>query len=65
MSLRERREHRVFMKLLQMIPGLEERLVQSSEPEVVLIADLVSPPTCPWPPTQIISDQERCIECPI
>ena len=40
--LRERREHRVFSKLLQMVPGLEERLVGSSEPEVVLIADLVS-----------------------
>ena len=40
--LRERREHRVFSKLLQMVPSLEERLVGSSEPEVVLIADLVS-----------------------
>jgi hypothetical protein len=39
---RERREHRVFTKLLQMVPGLEERLVSSSEEEVVFIADMVS-----------------------
>jgi hypothetical protein len=39
--LRERREHRVFTKLLQMIPGLEERIMNSSEEEVGFIADLV------------------------
>jgi hypothetical protein len=38
---RERREHRVFTKLLQMVPGLEERLMNSSEEEVVFVADLV------------------------
>jgi hypothetical protein len=38
---RERREHRVFTKLLQMIPGLEERIMNSSGEEVGFIADLV------------------------
>lgn len=40
-DVRERREHRVFTKLLQMVPGLEERLMNSSEEEVVFVADMV------------------------
>lgn len=39
---RERREHRVFGVLLQMIPGLESRLMNGDEDEVIHIADLVS-----------------------
>jgi len=39
---RERREHRVFQQLLQMIPGLEDRLMSGSADDVVHIADLVS-----------------------
>jgi hypothetical protein len=40
---REGREHRVFDALLQMVPGLEQRLVQSSDDDdVVRIAELVS-----------------------
>jgi hypothetical protein len=42
---RERREHRVFTKLLQMIPGMEERIMNSSEEEVTFVADLVRAPT--------------------
>ena len=38
---RERREHRVFRSLLSAVPGLEDRLVNSSEEEVRMIADLV------------------------
>lgn len=38
---REQREHRVFQLLLQMIPGLEERLVEGSEENVLHIAELV------------------------
>jgi len=38
---RERREHRVFMRLLEMVPGLEERLLDRSEEGVVHIAELV------------------------
>jgi hypothetical protein len=38
---RERIEHRVFKQLLQMIPGLEERVLGGSEEEVIHIADLV------------------------
>jgi hypothetical protein len=38
---RERREHRVFRSLLNAVPGLEERLITSSEDEVRMIADLV------------------------
>lgn len=32
----------VFQKLLQMVPGLEERLLNGSEEETVFVADLVS-----------------------
>jgi hypothetical protein len=39
---RQRREHRVFQALLQMVPGLEERLVEGSDDEVVAIAETVS-----------------------
>ena len=38
---RERREHRVFNVLLQMIPGLQDRLVEASAEEMVHIGDLV------------------------
>ena len=38
---REEQEHRIFQSLLQMIPSLEGRLVESSEEELRLIADLV------------------------
>lgn len=38
---RERKEYAVFRDLLRMIPGLEGRLMESSEEEVVAIADLV------------------------
>jgi hypothetical protein len=41
MQIRERREHRVFRLLVQMIPGLEERLVNSTEAEVRFIAEQV------------------------
>ena len=50
------------MKLLQMIPGLEERLMRSSEEELVLIAELL----CFCPPVLLgltsFSDTERCIQ---
>jgi hypothetical protein len=39
--LRERREHRIFQLLLQMIPGLEDRLLNGSEENVTHIAELV------------------------
>jgi hypothetical protein len=38
---RERREHRIFQLLLQMVPGLEERLVEGSEENVLHVAELV------------------------
>ena len=41
MFTRQRREHRVFMLLLQMVPGLEERLVEGSEENVLHVAELV------------------------
>ena len=40
-TFREEKEHHVFQSLLQMIPGLEARLLESSEEELRLIADLV------------------------
>lgn len=39
---RQRREHRVFEALLQMIPGLEDRLMNGSEEDIVAVAELVS-----------------------
>jgi hypothetical protein len=38
---RERREHQVFRILLQMIPGMEDRLMEGSEEDIVHIAELV------------------------
>lgn len=38
---RERREHAIFKELLKTIPGLEERLVQGSEDELAIVAELV------------------------
>lgn len=38
---RERREYKVYRQLLQMVPGLEERLVSGSDEEVTHIGDLV------------------------
>jgi hypothetical protein len=41
-SVRERREHRVYETLLKTIPNFEERLMNSSEEEIAMIADLAS-----------------------
>ncbi|KAG2045968.1 hypothetical protein BDR06DRAFT_840534, partial [Suillus hirtellus] len=38
----ERREHRVFQELLKSVAGLEERLMQSGEDEVDIVAELAS-----------------------
>lgn len=38
---RERREHQVFRTLLQMIPGMEDRLMEGSDEDIVHIAELV------------------------
>ena len=37
----ERREHRVFTALLQMVPGLEDRLTNGGGSDVVSIAEMV------------------------
>ncbi|KAH7919885.1 hypothetical protein BV22DRAFT_1050765 [Leucogyrophana mollusca] len=37
----ERREHRVFRSLLQMVPGLEERLMTGEAEDAVTVAELV------------------------
>jgi hypothetical protein len=37
----EDREHRIFLALLHLIPGLEARLLSCSAEEVRLVADLV------------------------
>jgi hypothetical protein len=39
---RQRHEHGVFQALLQMVPGLEERLMEGSEDDIVAIAEKVS-----------------------
>ena len=65
---RERREHRVFKELLQMVPGLEERLLQSSEEEARLVADLVRQHILVLTPSQssqLGQDPKRCFECKI
>ncbi|KAG2100217.1 uncharacterized protein F5147DRAFT_813447 [Suillus discolor] len=38
----ERREHRVFQELLKSVAGLEERLMQSGEDEVDIVAELLT-----------------------
>lgn len=37
----ERREHRVFETLLQMVPGLQERLLEGGDDDVVIIAEML------------------------
>ena len=46
MIFRERREHRVYRLLLEMVPGLEERLLNGSEEDLIHIADLVGGRKC-------------------
>ena len=41
MFCRESREHRIFLALLRMIPGLEPRILGSSNEELRIVADLV------------------------
>ena len=40
LAYRQRREHRIFGTLLRMVPGLEDRLLES-EDETVVIAEMV------------------------
>jgi hypothetical protein len=39
--VRERREHRVFNQLLQMIPGLKERLMDGCTEDIKHVGELV------------------------
>ena len=41
MLIRERRENKVYLTLLQSVPGLEEQLLTGSDEELVIIAELV------------------------
>lgn len=41
LEYRARKEHRAFQKLLQMVPRLTERLLESSDEESMMMADLV------------------------
>ena len=41
MFQREHREHCVYQELLKAVPGLEERLVNGSEEELAIVAELV------------------------
>jgi hypothetical protein len=47
---REKREHRVFLALLMIVPGLQERLTEESNEGIMHIADLV----CTVPGNQLI-----------
>lgn len=38
---REHREHKVYLRLMQMIPGLEERLINGTDEYILHIAELV------------------------
>ena len=40
--IRQQREHRVFQKLLQMVPGLEERIMSRNDGEVIEVSEYVS-----------------------
>ena len=41
LKYRARKEHRAFQKLLQMVPRLTERLIEASDEESTIVADLV------------------------
>jgi hypothetical protein len=41
-NYRQRREHGVFRVLLQMVPGLEDRLIEGSEEDILSVAVMVS-----------------------
>lgn len=58
----ERKEQAVFKEMLRVIPGLERRLMESSEEEVITIADLVrySLVFIPILIYVLNSDSERC-----
>jgi hypothetical protein len=58
---REKREHHVFKSLLQMIPGLEQRLMETSEEEIGLIGDLVSYDCLSHPILITAQDPERFV----
>ena len=52
-AFRQRREHHVLHVLLQMVPGLEDCLVEGSEDDLVSIAAMVSHSllfSAVWPP---------------
>ena len=41
--LREKMEHDIYLKLLKLCPGLEDRVKKSSDQEIHYIADMVGP----------------------
>jgi hypothetical protein len=41
MILRQKREYGIYKQLMKMVPGLEERLLEGSEEEILHIADMV------------------------
>ena len=63
---RQRREHRVFSALLEMIPGLEERLLDAgNDGDVMKIAESVCLLTnlCEGSLVTVVLDSERRIQC--
>jgi hypothetical protein len=68
MFLSDRREYQVFKELLRTVPGLETRVMEASEQEIIDIADLVS--DSPSSPSRIRSrvtkfpDPKRRQWCP-
>ena len=66
---RQRREHTVFNKLLQIIPGLEEHLLNSEASEVTEIAELVFTVLTLWCTTTVthasLIATKGSLQCPI
>ena len=66
---RQRREHAVFNKLLQIIPGLEERLLNGEASEVTEIAELVFTVLTLWCTTTVthasLIATKGSLQCPI
>jgi hypothetical protein len=61
---RKRRVHRVFLALTQMVPGLEDRLVEGSDEDVVLVAEMVGHGTSFFlSRTHGLKDSKRRIQC--
>ena len=67
LKYRARKEHQAFQKLLQMVPRLTERLMEASDEESTMVADLVCLTVAlrPNPVSHPLLDSKRYIWCEV